>query len=115
MTKNPSVVIHFREVEHDEPLRESIEKKSQHLGNEFHEVSKIEISVAPNGVGFVANGHLTGKGTDIATQVEASELSPAVESVFEKFRRKLRRLRDKRIYTQRREAQRDPPKRLKAT
>lgn len=115
MTKTPSVVIHFREVEQDEPLRESIEQKSQHLGDEFHEVSKIEISVAPNGVGFIANGHLTGKGTDIATQVEATELSPAVDSVFDKFQRKLRKLHDKRIFTQRREAQRSPPKRAKAT
>jgi len=115
MTKNPSVVIHFKEVEQDEPLRESIEQKSQHLGDEFREVSKIEISLAPNGVGFVANGHVTGKGTDIATQVEASELSPAVDSVFDKVQRKLRKLHDKRIFAQRREAQRSPPKRVKAT
>jgi len=115
MTKNPSVVIHFREVEQDEPLREFIEKKGQHLGNSFNEVSKIEISLAPNGVGFIANGHVTGKGTDIATQVEASELTPAVDSVFEKVERQLRKLHDKRIYAQRREAQREPAKRLKVT
>ncbi|HEX9813891.1 MAG TPA: HPF/RaiA family ribosome-associated protein [Myxococcota bacterium] len=115
MTTNPSVVIHFKEIEQDEPLRESIEKKGQQLGNSFREVSKIEISLAPNGVGFVANGHVTGKGTDIATQVEASELSPAVDSVFAKFQRKLRKLHDKRIFAQRREAQRDPAKRMKAT
>ncbi len=113
MTKNPSVVIHFREVEQDEPLRESIEKKGEHLGNEFREVSKIEISLAPNGAGFIANGHVTGKGTDIATHVEASELTPAVDSVFDKVERQLRKLHDKRIFTQRREAQRAPPKRVK--
>ena len=71
MTKNPSLVIHFKEVEQDEPLRDSIQLKSQRLGSEFHEVSKIEISVALNGVSFIVNGHVTGKGTDIATQVEA--------------------------------------------
>ncbi len=121
MTKNPSVVIHFKEVEQDEPLRESIQQKSQHLASEFHEVSKIEISVAPNGVGFIVNGvgfivngHVTGKGTDIATQVEASELTPAVDSVFDKVERQLRKLHDKRIFAQRREAQRDPAKRVKA-
>jgi ribosomal subunit interface protein len=115
MTKNPSVVIHFKEVEQDEPLREFIEKKSEHLGNEFREVSKIEISLGPNGVGFIANGHLTGKGTDIATHAEASELTPAVDSVFDKFQRQLRKLHDKRIFAQRRDAQRDPPKRVKAS
>ena len=115
MTDNPSVVIHFKEVEQDEPLRESIQKKSQHLGDEFPEVSKIEISLEPNGVGFIAHGHVTGKGTDIVTQVEASELAPAVDSVFNKVERQLRKLHDKRIFAQRREAQRAPPKRAKAT
>ena len=112
MTDNPSVVIHFRDVEQDEPLREFIEKKSQNLGNEFREVSKIEISLAPNGAGFIANGHVTGKGTDIATQVKASELTPAVDSVFDKVERQLRKHHDKRIFSKRREAQRAPAKRV---
>ena len=115
MTNNPSVVIHFREVEQDEPLRESIEKKAEGLGNEFPEVSKIEISIAPNGVGFIANGHVTGKGTDIATHAKASEFAPAVDSVFDKVERQLRKIHDKRIFAQRREAQRAPAKRAKAT
>ena len=115
MTKNPSVVIHFKEVEQDEPLRESIQKKGQHLADEFREVSKIEISLAPNGAGFIANGHVTGKGTDVATHVEASKLAPAVDSVFDKIERQLRKIHDKRIFTQRREAQRAPAKRVNAT
>jgi len=113
MTNNPSVVIHFKEVEENEPLRESIQKKSEHLGNEFHEITKIEISVAPNGAGFIANGHVTGKGTDIATQVKASEPGPAIDSVFDKTERQLRKLHDKRIFAQRRGAQRAPAKRMK--
>jgi len=112
MTTNPSVVIHFREVEQDEPLRESIQKKSQHLGEEFHEVSKIEISLAPDGVGFIANGHVTGKGTDVATHVTASKLAAAVDLVFDKIERQLRKIHDKRIFSQRREAQRAPAKRV---
>jgi putative sigma-54 modulation protein len=115
MTNNPSVVIHFKEVEQDEPLRETIQKKSQHLGEEFHEVTKIEISLAPNGLGFIVNGHVTGKGTDVATHVKASELAPAVDSVFDKIERQLRKHHDKRIFTQRREAQRSPPKRVTET
>ena len=115
MTNNPSVVIHFREVEQNEPLRELIEKKGEHLGNEFPEVSKSEISLAPNGAGFIANGHVTGKGIDVATHAEASELSPAVDSVFDKVGRQLRKIHDKRIFAQRREAQRAPPKRESVT
>jgi len=97
MTNNPSVVIHLKEVEQDEPLRESIEKKAEALG------------------GFIANGHVTGKGTDIATHAKASELAPAVDSVFDKVERQLRKIHDKRIFAQRREAQRAPAKRVKAT
>jgi len=115
MTTHPSLVIHFKEVEQDETLRESIQKKSEHLGNEFHEISKIEISVSPNGAGFIANGHVTGKGTDIATQVTASEPAPALDSVFDKVERQLRKLHDKRIFSQRREAQRSPAKRAKTS
>jgi len=115
MTENPSVVIHFKDLEHDELLRESIQQKGQHLGNEFHEITKIEISLAPNGVGYIANGHVTGKGTDIATHVKASEIAPAVDSVFDKIHRQLRKHHDKRIFAQRREAQRAPAKRAKAT
>jgi len=115
MTTNPSVVIHFKDVRQDEPLRESIQQKGQHLGEEFHEVTKIEISLEPNGVGFLAHGHVTGKGTDIATHVEASELVPAVDAVFDKIERQLRKHHDKRIFAQRREAQRAPAKRTKAT
>jgi len=115
MTNNPSLFIHFsKEIEQDEPLRELIQKKSERLGSEFHEVSKIEISLAINGAGFIANGHVTGKGTDLATQGKASELAPAVDAVFEKAERQLRKLHDKRIFSQRREARRDPPKRVKA-
>jgi ribosomal subunit interface protein len=112
MTNNPSVVIHFKDIEQDEPLRESILKKSRHLGEEFHEVSKIEISLAPNGVDFIANGHVTGKGTDVATHVKASKLAPAVDAVFDKIERQLRKTHDKRIFSQRREAQRAPAKRV---
>ena len=115
MTKNPSVVIHVKEVEEDEPLREFIEKKGEGLGNEFREVSKIEIRLEPNGVGFIANGHVTGKRTDIATHAEANEPTLAADSVFDKVERQLRKIHDKRIFAQRREAQRAPPKRVKAT
>jgi ribosomal subunit interface protein len=110
MTDNPSVVIHFKEVEQDDPLREAIQKKGEHLGNEFHEITKIEVSVAPNGTGYIANGHVTGKGTDVATQAKASKPTPAIDSVFDKAERQLRKIHDKRIFAQRRGAQRAPAK-----
>lgn len=111
MTASPTVVIHFKELEHDDELRDSIEQQGQQLADEFHEVRKVEVSLEANGAGFIVHGHVTGKGTDVATHAEASELSPAADLVFDKLERQLRRNHDKRIFTPRREAQRHPPKR----
>jgi ribosome-associated translation inhibitor RaiA len=111
MTQSPSVVIHFREIEPDEELKRSIEKQGLHLAEEFHEIARIEISLEANGAGFTAHGHVTGKGTDVATHAEASKLGPAADLVFHKLEPQLRKLHDKRIFAQRRKAQRDPPKR----
>ena len=105
------MVIHFGEIEHDEPLRESIEEQCQRLANEFPELTKIEISFTVNGAGFESHGHVTGKGIDVATQAVASELGPAAHLVFDKAERQVRKIHDKRIFAQRRDAQRDPPKR----
>ena len=111
MIQRPTVVIHFKEVEHDEPLKDSIERQCQLLAKSFPEITRIEISLENSGAGFTVHGHATGKGTDVATQAEASQLEPAVDLVFDKIERQLRKVHDKRIFSQRREAQRDPPKR----
>ncbi len=105
------MVIHFKEVEHDEPLKESIERQCQLLAKNFHEITRIEVGLEEGAAGFTAHGHVTGKGIDVATQAEASQLEPAVDLVFDRVERQLRKAHDKRIFGQRREAQRDPPKR----
>ena len=107
MSDNPAVVIHFRDCEQDDKIRDSIERHSTRLAHEFPEIRQFEISLSPNGSGFVAHGHVTGKGTDVATQVNASELAPAADLIFDKVERQLRKIHDKRIFSQRREAQRD--------
>jgi ribosomal subunit interface protein len=111
MAEQPTVVIHFKDLSTDEPLRDSIEKRCHHLAEEFHEISRCEITLEEDGAGFAAHGHVTGKNTDVATQAGASEIGPAVDRVLDKVERQLRRVHDKRIFAQRREAQRDPPKR----
>ncbi len=111
MTERPTVVIHFKEVEHNEPLRDSIEQQCQLLASNFHEITRIEVSLEQSAAGFTAHGHVTGKGIDIGTQSEASQLAPAADIVFGKIERQLRKIHDKRIFSQRRDAQRDPPKR----
>jgi ribosomal subunit interface protein len=106
-----TVVVHFKDLSSDDELRESIEKRCENLARDFHEISHCEIRLEEDGAGFVAHGHVTGKGTDVATQAGASELGPAVDRVLDKVERQLRRVHDKRIFSQRRDAQRDPPKR----
>jgi ribosomal subunit interface protein len=111
MTESPTVVIHFKEVKHDETQKEAIETKCQLLAKNFHEITRIEISLEQSAAGFTAHGHVAGKGIDVATQFEADQLAPAVDLVFDKIERQLRKIHDKRIFSQRRDAQRDPPKR----
>ena len=115
MARQPSVVIHFKDISTDEDLREALEGRCRRLSDEFHEIDRFEIGLTEDGPGYSAHGHATGKGTDVATHAHASELGPAAYQVLDKVERQLRRMHDKRIFSQRREAQRDPPKRKTQT
>lgn len=112
MVQIAPVVIHFRDLSETHQLRQQIEKRCAHLHDEFHEVSRFEITLKEDGAGFVALGHVTGKGTDVGTRVAAKELEPAADQLLDKIERHLRRVHDKRIYGQRRGARRDPAKRV---
>jgi ribosomal subunit interface protein len=111
MSRSPSVVLHFRDVEVDEIVRESVHRRCDHLADEFREVSRFELTICENGAGFSVNGHATGKNIDIATHAAAAAARAASDQVLDKIERQLRRVHDKRIFSRRREAQRDPPKR----
>jgi ribosomal subunit interface protein len=111
MAQTPTLVMHLKETSSDDRLRESIEKRCQRLADEFREVTRFEISLSEDGAGFTAHGRVTGKNTHVATHAGAPEPRPALDSLLDKVERQLRRVHDKRIFGQRREAQRDPPKR----
>ena len=111
MTRSPVVVVHFKDVEIDEVVKESVQKRCDHLADEFHEVTRFELSIEENGAGFDVHGHATGKHTDVATHAHADNVRVASDQVLEKIERQLRKHHDKRIFAQRRDAQRDPPKR----
>jgi ribosomal subunit interface protein len=114
MAERPTVVTTFKDLETDERVREAIEKRCTQLAEEFPEVSRFEINLAVDGSGYAVHGHVTGKGRDVGAQAEASELAPAADRLLEKVARQLRKFHDKQIFTQRREAQRDPPKRKRS-
>ena len=110
MAEGPTVVTTFKDLPSDERVREAIEKRCTQLAQEFPEVTRFEISLTVDGAGYAVHGHVTGKGRDVGAQAEASELAPAADRLLEKVERQLRKFHDKQIFAQRREAQRDPPK-----
>jgi ribosomal subunit interface protein len=115
VSERPIVIVHARDLnlepELDARVRDHIEKRCHALAEEFHEVGRFEITLELEGAGYLVHGHATGKNTDVATQADATDPGPAVDMVFEKIAKQLRRHHDKRIFTHRRDAQKDPPKR----
>ena len=107
MSRNPSVVLHFRDVEVDDTVRESVHRRCDHLADEFHEVNRFELTISENGAGFSVHGHATGKNTDVATHADAGAARVASDQVLDKIERQLRREHDKRIFSRRREARRE--------
>lgn len=115
MSDRATVVVHFKDIETDETLREVVQKGCDHLAEEFHEVNRIEVAVSEDGgVGFEVHAHATGKNTDVATQASAEQPRVAADRVLDKIQRQLRKHHDKRIFAQRRDARKDPPKRKMA-
>ena len=110
MAELPTVVTIFKDIDTDDRIREVIEKRCEHLRAEFQELTRVEVTLQENGSGYQAHAHASGKNRDVGAQADASELLPAVDRLLDKVERQLRKLHDKRIFSQRREAQRDPPK-----
>ena len=111
MTERPTVMLHLKDLSHDDQLRESIQKRCDHLTSEFREITRVEITLTEDGSGYVVHGHVTGKDTNVGTQASASKPGPAADLLLDKVERQLRRVHDKRIFSQRRDAQKTPPKR----
>ncbi len=105
-------VLHLKDASSNQPLRDHVERRLDQLEAEFPEVTRFEITLTEDGAGFTAHARVTGKSTEVAPHSAlAPEPRPAIDSVLDKIERQLRRAHDKRIFTQRRDAQRDPPKR----
>jgi ribosomal subunit interface protein len=110
MAEHPTVTTKFKDIAVDERIQETIASRCESFAREFHEVLRIEVTLAEDGTGYAVNGHVTCKGRGVEAQAEASELAPAADRLLDKIERQLRTLHDKRIFSQRREARRDPPK-----
>ena len=111
MSENPAVVISFMDLDVDEPLRETLEKRCLALTREFPEVTRVELTLHPDGDDHSATGHATGKDTEAATRATAGEIAVAADQVLDKLKQKLRRSHDKKIFAHRREAKQSHPRR----
>ena len=111
MGEDSTVIIHFRDVDRDEELHESLEKRCEHLASEFPETTRYEISIAPDNNEISVHAKVTGKNTGIASHAAASQARQAAETALDKLERELRTNHDKRIFTPRRAAKREKAKR----
>jgi putative sigma-54 modulation protein len=107
VAQDPMVMVSFKDMATDEPARDAIHRRCAELASEFQEVTRFEITLVQDGVGFAGHGHVTGKGEDVGAQATAKEILAAAEALLDKLERQLRKHHDKRIFALRREAQRD--------
>jgi ribosomal subunit interface protein len=105
------VVISFKDMNADERVRESVEKRCHHLADEFPEVTRFEITLSPDGSGHSAHGHVHSGNHEVATHADAALAGQAADQLLDKLERQLRKVHDKRIFQPRRDARHDHPKR----
>lgn len=110
MAEAPTITVTARDAELEEQTRAEIEARCRDLAREFPETLHFEVTVTQDGAGHAVHAHVTGKGTEVAAQVSDEEPSRAADRALDTVERRLRRVHDKRIFTRRREARRNPPK-----
>ena len=107
MTREASVLIHWRGLENEEAVHRHLADRCHHIAGEFPETDHYELFIEPDGSAIQCHGHVNGKGLVVAAHAEGL-LTPrhAADSVLAKLERELRKEHDKRIFTQRRKARR---------
>ena len=111
MGESTAVAISFKDLEVDDRLRETLERRCHALTSEFPEVTRVELTLTPGGDEHSAHGRATGKDTEVATRASAPEIALAADQVLDKLKQKLRRSHDKRIFSHRRVAKQSHPRR----
>ncbi len=97
MTMKQNVVVHFKEIPVDNGVRNFVEERCALMLEEFPELSKLEVSLSPDGNGFTAHAHATGRKTDVAaTHDWEQEVGHAADQVLTKVHKQLRKKHDKR-------------------
>lgn len=104
--RDVSVIVHFRGVASNDALREHLEGRCRQLAAEFPETTHYELTIEPDADNMKAHGHVVGKGTNTAAHANGVvDAKLAGDALLDKLHTELRREHDKRIFTQRRKAQ----------
>ncbi len=103
---NSPVTISFKDIEPKEKVRTMVEERCDALREEFPETTRFEIILSIDGDNHTAHGHVTGNSTEVAGHAEAPRLRQAADKLLDSLERQLRKIHDKKIFGQRREAQR---------
>ena len=105
------VTIHFKDMRIHRDVKEEVERRCHDLGDEFPELTHMELTLHPTHDGYEALSHATGKDTEAATHARATESGPCATRALDKLRQQLRKTHDKRIFAHRRRAHRSHPRR----
>jgi len=108
---NAVIAVNFKDMPVDESVREDVEGRCRALVEEFPELTHVEVTLTPDGLGHAASGRVTGKSTEVASHTAAGEPGHAADRLLDTLRHQLRRSHDKRIFARRRAAQLQNPKR----
>ena len=108
---DPTVVLSFKDIPHSDRVEEVVERRCALLAAEFPETTRFEVTLAPEGAGISAHGHVTGRHTDVSGQAEGDQPGEAADRLLDQLERSLRKLHDKNIFKNRREARKNESKR----
>lgn len=97
--------VHFQDVPPSERIRAECEELASHLGSEFPETDKFEVTIRRSGENFATHLHVTGKQVSVNSSAESRGMRETLQEAFERAHRQLRKHHDKVIFTRRREAQ----------
>jgi ribosome-associated translation inhibitor RaiA len=113
MSREANVVIHFKDLDNDDDVRDHFQERCRHLAAEFPETDTYELTLQPDSGGIEGHCHVTGKKTSVvATHSDSETARQAGDHALDKVERELRKEHDKRIFTPRRKAQKDRDQRF---
>ncbi len=113
MTQSAKIKTHWRELMADPGTDEYLDRRCNHLMDEFPEADSFEISFQVEGQEIECHAHVDGKRTRLAAHsTGAQNAKQAAESALDKLEREMRKDHDKRIFGSRRKAQQSQTKRV---